>query len=114
MSKVIENCGTFWFKIIIIFSFGYFDFYYLAPPSQALQLYITNNEDEHVEDSHQDAPTVPKTTVIEESTGSQFLVEKEEMEEGVVKFHVYKTYWRAIGTILPVIVLFFCLLMQGE
>lgn len=97
---------------------GYFDFYfnfhyYLAPPSQALQLYITNSEDEHVEDSHQDAP-VPKTTVIEESTGSQFLVEKEEMEEGVVKFHVYKTYWRAIGTILPVIVLFFCLLMQGE
>lgn len=42
------------------------------------------------------------------------LVKEEEKEKGVVKLHVYKSYWFAIGSCLATSILLSLLLMQGE
>ena len=42
------------------------------------------------------------------------LVEEEEQDTGVVKGHVYSTYWRAVGLCLAPTVLLSLLLMQGR
>lgn len=42
------------------------------------------------------------------------LVKEEEKEVGVVKLHVYKSYWLAIGHCLATSILLSLLLMQGE
>ena len=50
--------------------------------------------------------------IIKRSDGK--LVKEEEQEEGVVKFHVYKAYWKAVGNILAPSVLTALFLMQGK
>ena len=42
------------------------------------------------------------------------LTQEEEKEAGVVRMHVYKSYWRAVGSCLAPIVLLALALMQGE
>lgn len=42
------------------------------------------------------------------------LVKEEEKEVGVVKLHVYKSYWLAIGHCLATSILLSLLLMQGK
>jgi ATP-binding cassette subfamily C (CFTR/MRP) protein 10 len=42
------------------------------------------------------------------------LVEEEQQETGVVQFHVYQSYWKAVGACLAPAVLLSLFLMQGE
>ena len=51
---------------------------------------------------------------IEPCKGSSSLMQEEEKDIGVVKLHVYKSYWIAVGTILAPLVLISLLLMQGK
>lgn len=41
------------------------------------------------------------------------LMQEEERQTGTVKAHVYKTYWRAVGTCLSTLVLVTLFFMQG-
>ena len=72
---------------------------------------ITDQPDEgekHTED---------KTEISEEINGEnndEGLVKEEEKEVGVVKLHVYKSYWLAIGHCLATSILLSLFLMQGE
>lgn len=50
---------------------------------------------------------------LEEST-SGGLLQKESKKEGAVAFHVYRAYWRAVGSALALAILFSLLLMQGQ
>ncbi|XP_015763601.1 PREDICTED: multidrug resistance-associated protein 7-like [Acropora digitifera] len=50
----------------------------------------------------------------DEETMDEGLVKEEEKEKGVVKLHVYKSYWFAIGSCLATSILLSLLLMQGE
>ena len=45
---------------------------------------------------------------------SSKLIEEEEKEEGGVSFAVYKSYWKAIGTIVAPCVVLSCFIMQGN
>lgn len=61
--------------------------------------------------------TEDKTENSEEINGEdkdEGLVKEEEKEVGVVKLHVYKSYWLAIGNCLATSILLSLLLMQGE
>ena len=49
----------------------------------------------------------------EQYTGSSSLMQEEEKDTGVVKLHVYKSYWIAVGRILAPMILVSLLLMQG-
>lgn len=49
-----------------------------------------------------------------ESTSERGLVEEEEKDVGVVKYDVYRSYWRAAGTCLTVSILLSLFLMQGK
>ena len=42
------------------------------------------------------------------------LVQEEEKDTGIVKLHVYKSYWVAVGHCLATMVLLFIFLMQGS
>lgn len=58
-----------------------------------------------------------KTENSEEINGEdkdEGLVKEEEKEVGVVKLHVYKSYWFAIGNCLATSILLSLFLMQGE
>ena len=48
-----------------------------------------------------------------EKKDSGVLVKEEEREEGVVKFSVYRMYWKSIGMVLAPLILISLLLMQG-
>ena len=50
----------------------------------------------------------------DEENSDEGLVKEEEKEVGVVKLHVYKSYWLAIGHCLATSILLSLLLMQGE
>ena len=61
--------------------------------------------------------TEEKTENSEEISGEnkdEGLVKEEEKEVGVVKLHVYKSYWLAIGHCLATSILLSLFLMQGE
>lgn len=61
--------------------------------------------------------TEDKTESSEEINGEnrdEGLVKEEEKEVGVVKLHVYKSYWLAIGHCLATSILLSLFLMQGE
>lgn len=61
--------------------------------------------------------TEDKTESSEEINGEnkdEGLVKEEEKEVGVVKLHVYKSYWLAIGHCLGTSILLSLFLMQGE
>lgn len=61
--------------------------------------------------------TEDKTENSEEINGEckdEGLVKEEEKEVGVVKLHVYKSYWLAIGNCLATSILLSLFLMQGE
>ena len=45
--------------------------------------------------------------------GEGVLVMEEEKEVGVVAYHVYSSYWRAVGLVLTPTILLAILLMQG-
>ena len=45
--------------------------------------------------------------------GGDTLVEEEEKDTGVVKLHVYKAYWHAVGSCLALMVLLSLWFMQG-
>ena len=45
--------------------------------------------------------------------GNGCLVKEEEKDTGVVKFFVYKIYWKSVGSCLAPLVLLSLLLMQG-
>lgn len=49
---------------------------------------------------------------LEEST-SGGLLQKESKKEGAVAFHVYRAYWRAVGSAMALAILFSLLLMQA-
>jgi len=51
---------------------------------------------------------------INEENKDEGLVKEEEKEVGVVKLHVYKSYWLAIGHCLATSILISLFLMQGE
>ena len=51
--------------------------------------------------------------MIEEEVKDEGLVREEEKEVGVVKLHVYKSYWLAIGRCLATSILLSLMLMQG-
>ena len=53
-----------------------------------------------------------KTAQKQQQDGS--LVKEEEREVGVVKLHVYKSYWLAVGHCLATSILLALLLMQGK
>ena len=65
--------------------------------------------DEIVREKEEDGK---ENKIIKRSDGK--LVKEEEQEEGVVKFHVYKAYWKAVGNILAPSVLIALFLMQGR
>lgn len=48
------------------------------------------------------------------SLGPGILVKEEEKEVGAVAFHVYKSYWLAIGNCLATAILISMFLMQGN
>ena len=50
----------------------------------------------------------------DEENVDEGLVKEEEKEVGVVKLHVYKSYWLAIGHCLATSILLSLLLMQGK
>ncbi|GFQ88375.1 multidrug resistance-associated protein 7 [Trichonephila clavata] len=84
-----------------------------APPNQALQFYHLNEgEDSDIEEKL-DRPLISDVSSLENSL-SESLVQKEEKEEGTVKLHVYKAYWCSVGTVLSILVLLFCFLMQAS
>lgn len=61
--------------------------------------------------------TEDKTENSEDINGEdkdEGLVKEEEKEVGVVKLHVYKSYWLAIGNCLATSILLSLFLMQGE
>ena len=61
--------------------------------------------------------TEDKTENSEEINGvneDEGLVKEEEKEVGVVKLHVYKSYWLAIGHCVATSILLSLFLMQGE
>lgn len=69
-----------------------------------------NDSSEFISDEFENVGDLLKETLPENKKPSE---ESEEMKEGVVKSHVYGSYWKAIGTTLSVSVLIFCFLMQG-
>nr|XP_042909398.1 ABC transporter C family member 13 [Parasteatoda tepidariorum] len=82
-----------------------------GPPSKTLQLYFLGNEER--DEYKQDFASMDKEVSLE-SIEVQKLVQDEEKMEGVISFHVYKSYWKAVGPVLSVIVLLFCFLMQAS
>ena len=63
---------------------------------------VTENKNESLEERE------------DEENLDEGLVKEEEKEVGVVKLHVYKSYWLAIGHCLATSILLSLLLMQGE
>lgn len=64
----------------------------------------------------QSVQTLEKTTEVlevEQSTSGR-LVQEESKSEGAVALHVYRAYWRAVGSCLATAILISLLLMQGE
>lgn len=49
---------------------------------------------------------------VEQSTCGR-LLQEEIKKEGAVALHVYRAYWRAVGCVLALAILFSLLLMQG-
>ena len=85
-------------------------------PSEILgaeDLNISTNANHSAEENTEDS-TEEVTTDIEQCKGSSSLMQEEEKVLGVVKLHVYKSYWIAVGTILAPLVLLSLLLMQGK
>lgn len=62
------------------------------------------------DDNGDDSDVIFQSSVPEHSG---MLVQDEEMETGIVKGHVYWTYWLAVGKFLASMVLLSILLMQG-
>ena len=51
----------------------------------------------------------------DDDEGEEFvLVKEEEKEEGVVAFHVYWSYWMAVGSVLALAIFISLFLMQGQ
>ena len=67
-----------------------------------------NSADDMAENKAEDV-----TADQEQCTGSSSLMQEEEKDTGVVKLHVYKSYWIAVGRILAPMILVSLLLMQG-
>ncbi|GFX49240.1 multidrug resistance-associated protein 7 [Trichonephila clavipes] len=84
-----------------------------APPNQALQFYHLNEGEDSDFEEKLDRPLISDVSSLENSL-SESLVQKEEKEEGTVKLQVYKAYWCSVGSVLSVLVLLFCFLMQGK
>ena len=64
------------------------------------------------DDETEDLREEEKTAQKQQQDGS--LVKEEEREVGVVKLHVYKSYWLAVGHCLATSILLALLLMQGK
>ncbi|KFM64285.1 Multidrug resistance-associated protein 7, partial [Stegodyphus mimosarum] len=76
-------------------------------PNKILPMYFLNSKEDD-----QDDKVNSETSKTADEYDDDDTVAEEEKEKGVVKFHVYKSYWKAIGTPLSLSVLLFCLLMQ--
>ena len=71
---------------------------------------VKQMEEVATEEKQEEDGVVP----LETSAGGADLVEEEEQDAGVVKGHVYATYWKAVGKCLSPMVLLSLLLMQGK
>uniref|UniRef100_A0A8C3WXL7 ATP-binding cassette sub-family C member 10 n=1 Tax=Catagonus wagneri TaxID=51154 RepID=A0A8C3WXL7_9CETA len=58
-------------------------------------------------------PEKTKEALDVEGSTSDHLLQEESKKEGAVAFHVYRAYWRAVGTGLALAILFSLLLMQA-
>ncbi|KAF8770810.1 Multidrug resistance-associated protein 7 like [Argiope bruennichi] len=85
-----------------------------APPNQALQFYSLNEVEDIECEEKPDMPNLSGATSSLENSLAVNLIQKEEKEEGVIQLKVYKAYWLAVGTVLSMSVLLFCLLMQAS
>ena len=73
---------------------------------------------ENAKQEHPDSATI-ETEKVEDgdnlgTTDDGKLVKEEEKDTGVVKLHVYTSYWRAVGGFLATSVLVALFLMQGK
>ena len=74
---------------------------------------VTANVNNSAEDDN-DSNMEDVVADIEQCTGSSSLMQEEEKDTGVVKLHVYKSYWIAVGRILAPMILVSLFLMQGK
>ncbi len=77
---------------------------------------ISNNTSKQKlnEDEDTSIGTLNRKLVTDKRAQQGKLVEEEVKDVGVVKLHVYKAYWRAVGNVLAPSVLIALFLMQGK
>ena len=68
--------------------------------------------DTTVQNTGRNSPTLEITSESPPAEEGKEEVEEEQRETGTVKFHVYKTYWRAVGCLLSPTILLSLLAMQ--
>lgn len=71
---------------------------------------MTNDGPKEGEGQRSDSVSRLQSSELQEEGG---LVQVEEKDSGVVKLHVYKSYWKAVGQCLGLAVLISLFLMQG-
>ena len=77
-------------------------------PDAVLESHILQ---EYSSSSQESGDGEKKEEVVDDGQGR--LTEEEEKEAGVVRMHVYKSYWAAVGSCLAPMVLLALALMQG-